>query len=140
MTLKCNLSVHFGVAGEDGHRVLQVVAQKVCDYETVDVSWVFLVLMGAKKSTNQKVKQLDLSVLQYRRKNVIDLYAHCKHRHQIGQNGRNAQKHVAVECECVQSENVYHRKNRKKTSQKRPRKTEILGANDKLIYSKLLSL
>ena len=63
------------MAGEDGHRVRQVVAQKVFDYETVDVSWELLVLLGAMKSMNQKAKQFDLSVLQYKRKNVIDLSA-----------------------------------------------------------------
>ena len=33
------------MAGEDGHRVRQVVAQKVFDYEIVDVSWELLVLL-----------------------------------------------------------------------------------------------
>ena len=136
--IKIYLSVHFGVAGVDGRHVRQAVAQKVSDCVIVDVSWAFLELLDAMKLRNQKVKQLDRSVQQYRRKSAIDSFVHYKHRHQIGQSGRNAQKHVAVECGCVQSENVYLRKNRRKTSQKRPRKTEILEANDRLIYSKLL--
>ena len=131
---KYNFSVHFGVVGEDGHRVRQVVAQKVCDYVTVGVSWVFLVLLGAMKSMNRKAKQLDQSVLRYKKKNVIDLFVHYKHRHQIGPNGRNVQKRVVVECECERSENVYLQRNRRKTFQKRQRKMEIQEANGRRIY------
>ena len=124
------------MAGEDGHPVRQVVAQKVFDYETVDVNWALLVLLDAMKSMNQKAKQLDLSVLQYKRKNVIDLSARYKHLHPIGQNGRNAQKLVVVECECERSVNAFLQRNRRKTFQKRLKRMETQEADGRRICSK----